>query len=205
MYLVASVVGLACDDFGFGPQSLLLYCRPRTKVNGPILRLRQRRSSRQSDHDLFQQAYIRQMADKDMFRGRFAAGSKTPGFTTVGIFFFFGAVTASFAAITLLWQGTALDRLWEMNPSAHRELAPLGNKVGVLFLLLAASLTMTGIGWFRRRRWGWRLAIIIIATQVLGDIVNCVRGDLLRGGIGLIIAGALFLFLLQRKLRATFG
>jgi hypothetical protein len=54
------------------------------------------------------------------------------------------------------------------------------------------------------RLWGWRLAIVIITTQVLGDVVNCVRGDLLRGGTGIIIAGALLLFLLQPRTKATF-
>jgi hypothetical protein len=50
----------------------------------------------------------------------------------------------------------------------------------------------------------WKLAVIIIATQVLGDVVNCLRGDLLRGGTGIIIAGAFLLFLLRPKVRATF-
>jgi hypothetical protein len=77
--------------------------------------------------------------------------------------------------------------------------------VGVLFLLLSATLALAGTGWFRRRRWGWRLAVVIIATQVLGDVVNCVRGNLLRGGTGVIIAGALLLYLLQPKTRAAFG
>ncbi len=78
-------------------------------------------------------------------------------------------------------------------------MAPLGRTVGILFLLLVAALTTAGIGWFKRRLWGWRLAVVIIATQVLGDVVNCVRGDLLHGGIGVIIAGALLLSLLQPK------
>ncbi len=83
-------------------------------------------------------------------------------------------------------------------------MAPLGRTVGILFLLLVAALTTAGIGWFKRRLWGWRLAVVIIATQVLGDVVNCVRGDLLHGGIGVIIAGALLLSLLQPKIKATF-
>ncbi len=128
-----------------------------------------------------------------------------PGFTAIGIFLFFGAVMASLAAITLLWRGTALDRVWALNPIAYKQLAPLGRAVAVLFLLLGAALTTAGIGWFRRRLWGWRLAVVIIATQVLGDVVNCVRGDWLRGGAGIVIAGALLLFLLQPRIRATFA
>jgi hypothetical protein len=134
-----------------------------------------------------------------------AAGPKTPGFTVMGIFLFFGASMASLAASTFLWRGTALDRIWVLNPKAYKQLAPLGSTVGILFLLLGAALTTAGIGWFRRRLWGWRLAVVIIATQVLGDVVNCVRGDMLRGATGFIIAGALLLFLLQPRIRATFA
>lgn len=111
---------------------------------------------------------------------------------------------ASLAAITLLWRGTGLDRIWALNPTAHAQLAPRGGTVGGLFLLLGAALATAGIGWFRCRLWGWRLAVAIIATQVLGDVVNCVRGDWLRGGTGVVIAGALFLFLLRPKIRTAF-
>ena len=128
-----------------------------------------------------------------------------PGFTAIGMVLFFGAVMASLAATTLLWPGTALDRVWDLNPIAYKQLAPRGGAVGVLFLLLGAALTTAGIGWFRRRPWGWRLAVVIIATQVVGDLVNCIRGDLLRGGTGVLIAGALLLFLLRPKIRDSFA
>ena len=150
-------------------------------------------------------AYIQLMQDDDHAGVGFAIGPKTQGFTAIGIFLFFGAIMASLAAITLLWRGTALDRLWALNPSAYKQLAPLGGIVGILFLVLGAALTTAGIGWFRRRLWGWKLAVVIIATQVLGDVVNCLRGDLLRGGTGVLIAGALLLFLLRSKVRATFA
>jgi hypothetical protein len=128
-----------------------------------------------------------------------------PGFTAIGIFLFFGAVMASLAAITLIWRGTALDRVWGLNPIAYKQLVPLGAGVGILFLMLGAVLTTAGIGWFRRRLWGWRLAVVIITIQVLGDVFNCVRGDWLRGGAGVVIAGALLLFLFQPRIRATFA
>jgi hypothetical protein len=137
-------------------------------------------------------AYIQQMRNHDRTGVDGAAGPITLRFTATGIFLFFGAVTAGLAATTLLWRGTALDRLWALNPNAHKQ------------LLLSAALSAAGIGWFRRRLWGWRPAVAIISTQVLGDVVNCVRGDLLRGGIGVIIAGALLLFLLRPTIRAMF-
>ena len=128
-----------------------------------------------------------------------------PGFAAIGIFLIFGAAMAGFAATTLLWRGTALDRVWILNPTAYQQLVPLGSKVGILFLLLSAALVVSGLGWFRRRLWAWRLAVVIIAIQVLGDIVNLVRGDLLRGATGVIIAGALLIYVLSPRIRAAFS
>jgi hypothetical protein len=134
-----------------------------------------------------------------------AIGPKTRGFTAIGIFLFFGAIMASLAATTLLWPGTALDRIWALNPAAYKQLAPMGGIVGTFFLVLGVALTTAGIGWFRRRLWGWKLAVVIIATQVLGDVVNCFRGDLLRGGVGIIVASSLLLFLLRSKVKTAFS
>src|SRR5438445_11725698 len=59
-------------------------------------------------------------------------------------------------------------------------------------------------GWFRRRLWGWRLAVGIITTQVLGDLVNFLMGDFVLGGTGFTIAGALLFYLLRPEVRAAF-
>ena len=133
-----------------------------------------------------------------------SAGSPR-GKTAMGVFLLFGAVMASLAGTTLVWQGSALDRIWSLNSRAHRELAPFGKTAGILFLLLAATLAIAGMGWFKGRRWGWRLAVAVIATQVLGNLVNIFVGDLVRGGIGFLIAGALLLYLLRPQLRSAFA
>ncbi len=62
--------------------------------------------------------------------------------------------------------GTVLNRVWTLNPAAYRRLYPLGTKVGLLFVLLSAALLTLGIGWFRHRRWGWTLAVAIIAIHL---------------------------------------
>ena len=66
-------------------------------------------------------------------------------------------------------------------------------------------MAVAATGWFRRRIWGYWLAVIIILTQVVGDLVNLIRGDYLRGGTGFVIAGALLLYLLRRNVRAAFA
>jgi hypothetical protein len=75
---------------------------------------------------------------------------------------------ASLAGATLVWRGTALYQMWTLNPRAFRELTPYGKVVGIPFLLLGVTLAVAGVGWFKYRLWGWRLAVGVIATQVLG-------------------------------------
>ncbi len=122
----------------------------------------------------------------------------------VGIFLFVAATMAALAGTTLVWRGTVLDRMWELNPTAYSQLAPLGRGVGAAFLLLSVALATAGIGWFRRRVWGWRLAVVIIAVQVAGDLINAVRGEVVKGTTGIVIASALLIYLLRPAVRAIF-
>jgi len=48
------------------------------------------------------------------------------------------------------------------------------------------------------------LAVGIITTQVLGDLVDFLMGDFVRGGTGFAIAGALLFYLLRPEVRAAF-
>jgi hypothetical protein len=87
--------------------------------------------------------------------------------------------------------------VWAINAPAYARLAPFGKTVGIPFLLLGATLAVAGASWFKRRLWGWRLVIAIIATEVLGNIVNAFMGDVVRGGVGFVIAGGLPVYLLR--------
>jgi hypothetical protein len=127
------------------------------------------------------------------------------GITAMGIFLFFGATMASLAGVTLIWRGTILDQMWAINAPAYRQLAPFGKTVGIPLLLLGATMAVAGTAWFKRRVWGWRLAVAIIATQVFGDLVNAFMGDLVRGGVGFVIAGALLVYLLRPQVRCAFA
>jgi hypothetical protein len=139
------------------------------------------------------------------FPARPPATKPTRGMTAIGIFLLFGALIASLAGATLVWRGTALDRMWALNPRAFRELAPHGTMVGIPFLILGVTLAVAGIGWFKGRLWGWRLAVAVIATQVLGDLVNVFFGHVVEGGLGVAIAGALLVYLLSANVKAVFA
>jgi len=134
----------------------------------------------------------------------FARRQMPCGLNAIGVFLFFGATMATFASATLTLPGTSLDRIWVFNPAAYKRLVSFCKPVGLLFLLLATVLAVAGTGWFKHRLWGWRLAVAVIAIQVLGDLVNFSRGDFLRGGVGFTIASVLLLYLLRPSVRTVF-
>jgi len=111
---------------------------------------------------------------------------------------------AALAGTMLTWPGTVLDRLWFLNEPAHMAMAPIGRLIGPVFLVFSAILALTSIGWFKQRLWAWRMAIVVISAQLVGDFVNLFRGDLLRGSFGVVIAGALLFVLLRSSLRMNF-
>jgi hypothetical protein len=123
----------------------------------------------------------------------------------IGFFLAFATCAASYAALTLLFPGTILDRAWALNPRAHAQLAPLGRSIGLAFSLLALLSLITTFGWFRRRLWAWRLCVAGIFVQSLGDFVNFFRGDHVAGALGILLATALLVWLLRPNLRSAFA
>jgi len=89
-------------------------------------------------------------------------------------------------------------------PIASHELAPFRKPVGILFLSLSLALALAGIGWLKRRKWGWQLAVAIIATQVLGDCANIFLGCIVPGALGVAIAAALLFYITRASVRCHF-
>jgi predicted signal transduction protein with EAL and GGDEF domain len=112
---------------------------------------------------------------------------------------------ASLAGTTLLWPGTRLDGMWALNASAFKQLVPFGRAIGVPFLVLGLALFAAGVGWFGQRRWGWKLAVAIIAIQIADDLASMLSGNIIRGAAGVSIAGTLFFYMTSSPVRAVFA
>src|SRR5271163_2499707 len=126
------------------------------------------------------------------------------GLIAMGAFLLFGATTATLAGFMLLFPGTILEPLWKLNPMAGEQLHQLGPAMAIAFLAFGAVMVVTAIGWMKRRFWAWALAVVIIASQVVGDLANAIRGQYLQGAVGVVIAGALLIYLLRPKVRTAF-
>jgi hypothetical protein len=130
--------------------------------------------------------------------------TRPAGFFALGAFFFFGAMMATLAATTLLRPGTMLDRAWVLNRPGHDQLASVGRWIGIPFLIFAVVLFLAGLGWFKRRRWGWLLGVGVIAVNLIGDLIHFIAGDWLRSTVGVVIAGALLVYITRPRLRVYF-
>lgn len=126
------------------------------------------------------------------------------GLGAFGVFLYFAACVAALAAFLLLVPGTRLDRLWAINPRAQHDLTAMGRWIAVAFLFLLALLVYTAVLWFRRRILGYRLAVAVMTFQMCGDLVNLLRGDIVRGAVGLAIAGLLLAYLLSGGVKSAF-
>jgi hypothetical protein len=128
------------------------------------------------------------------------------GITPVGIFLFFGATMASLAGTTLTWPGTSLDRMWALNPTAHKQLGTFAQTSGNSFFCSCRNIGA------RRDRAGSNSAFgggdwlwLLSRPRFLGDLVNFFKGDYWRGGVGFSIATALLLYLLRPAVRGVFN
>src|SRR5262245_50023830 len=102
-------------------------------------------------------------------------------------------------ALMLATPGGPLEPVWGLRPAAREELTPLGGW-GVL-LMATVSLACIGaaIGLWTGRRAGYRLAVGLILTNLIGDLINALVRQDPRTLIGVPIAGAPVWYLLRRR------
>jgi len=73
------------------------------------------------------------------------------------------------------------------------------------FLMLAIVMVSASIGCFRRRIWGWWLAVAIFLVNGLGDVAQIFMGHFLEGGIGVAATGVILFYLSRPNVRGAFA
>jgi len=127
------------------------------------------------------------------------------GITALSIFFLFGATMSFIAFVSLLFPGSILEPMWRLNPRAHEGFAAMGVWAIVLMCVVSVACASAAVGLWRGARWGYRLAIILLTINLLGDIVNVALGTEPRAVVGVPIVLALLAFLMSRRVRRFFG
>ena len=126
------------------------------------------------------------------------------GITALSIFFVFGAAMSFIASVSLLFPGSFLEPMWRINPRARAGFAGMGVWAVVLMCAVCVSCAATAVGLWRGARWGYWLAVVLLAVNLLGDIANVVTGTEPRAAVGIPIALAIIAGLASRRVRRFF-
>jgi len=127
------------------------------------------------------------------------------GVTALSIFFSAGALIAFTSELSLLWPGSPLEPIWRINPRAREGFASMGSWAPPLLAGVCIACASSALGLWRARRWGHRLAIVVLSINLIGDAINAVFGREPRAAIGVPIAGLLIAYLLSERVRRFFG
>jgi hypothetical protein len=107
--------------------------------------------------------------------------------------------------IALLFPGTALDRIWDLNPVAHAAFATQVRYAATILLLAGGLAAAAGAGLLRGRLWAWLLSIALFGVNAMGDVVGVLlTRDWARGLAGILIDGLLLFLLLRARVRAFY-
>jgi hypothetical protein len=126
------------------------------------------------------------------------------GITALAIFFGAGALISLTSFVSLSSPGGPLEPIWRLNPRAHEAFGHMGPFALLLMATLFVACGFTAVGLWSGKRWGYRLAVTLLAINLLGDIVNVVLGVEPRAIVGVPIVIALLIYLGRRRARAYF-
>ena len=123
------------------------------------------------------------------------------GTTLLVIFFAAGALICLVTMLALAFPGGFLEPIWRLKPEARVEFQQMGRWSIALMAVVGAACGLAAIGLARNAEWGRRLAIGVLAVNLIGDTLNAtLRHDPITL-IGLPIGG-LMIWYLVRKGRA---
>ena len=97
--------------------------------------------------------------------------------------------------VLLVFPGTKLDSLWNLNPDARIAFQSFGNRSILLMLGVGAGCALAAIGLSQGTLWGTSLALTILFINIIGDLLNAIARHDYRSLIGLPIAGAMIFYL----------
>src|SRR5262245_33838077 len=126
------------------------------------------------------------------------------GVTALSVFSFVGALLAGVAAVSLAFPGGPLEPMWQLNPRGHQGLARMQGWAVVLLAGVSGACTITGVGLWQLRRWGYALALAGLSVHLVADMLNVILGIEPRAIVGIPIVFALLVYLSRPHVRGAF-
>jgi hypothetical protein len=127
------------------------------------------------------------------------AGRRSVGTTLLVIFFTAGALICLVTMLALAFPGGFLEPIWRLKPDARVEFQKIGSASVALMAVVGGACGLAPFGLSRNAEWGRRLAIGVLAVNLVGDSLNALLRHDPRTLIGLPIGGLMILYLLKKR------
>jgi hypothetical protein len=101
--------------------------------------------------------------------------------------------------LVLAFPGGFLEPIWQLKPEARVEFQRIGSASITLMAVVGAACALAAVGLARNAEWGRRLAIGVLAANLIGDSLNALLRHDAKTLIGLPIGGLMILYLVKKK------
>ena len=123
----------------------------------------------------------------------------------IAAFLFAATAVALIVALSLIFPGSWLDRIWELNRHARAGFEFFGKSSVVVLAFLALCTSAAAVGLLRGRKRAWWLAVTLFAANGVGDLVNLfITRKLFKAGTGVLVALAFLWCLFRPRMAAYF-
>jgi len=118
-----------------------------------------------------------------------------------GVFLSVASLIAALAAITVLFPHGILVSIWSIKEEEYQQLLHFRFLAGGGFAVLSVVLGLTARGWFQYRRWAWFLFWVILAVNLVSDVVRTMITRQWVDLLGVILEGLILFLLTSRPIR----
>ncbi|HEU5248127.1 MAG TPA: hypothetical protein VFU09_13645 [Candidatus Udaeobacter sp.] len=112
------------------------------------------------------------------------------------IFLAAGALICLVTMLALAFPGRFLESIWQLKPEARVQFLEIGRAASIaLMAVVGVACGSAAIGLARDAEWGRRLAIAVLAVNLIGDSLNALLRHDPKTLIGLPIGGLMIWYL----------
>jgi len=118
----------------------------------------------------------------------------------LAISFAAGALICLVTMLALAFPGSFLESIWQLKPEARVQFLEIGRGASIaLMAVVGVACGSAAIGLARNAEWGRRLAIAVLAVNLIADSLNAWLRHDPKTLIGLPIGGIMIVYLLTKK------